>query len=96
MLELALVEIGHGRQPDMRMRAHVDALTGQEFRRSRLIEENEGADHLTARSGQGAPDLEAAEIASAGHDDHLDRLGADGVVRAGFEHRVPVHAGLLR
>ena len=91
MLEFAVVEIGDGREPDMGMRSHVDALAGDEFRRPHLVEEDERADHSPARGGQGAADLEAADVARPRHDDRLDGLSADGVRASGFERGVPAH-----
>jgi hypothetical protein len=41
--DLALEEVGHGGQVDVRMRAHVDALVGQELGRPHLVEEDERA-----------------------------------------------------
>ena len=94
MLEFAAIEVGHGRQADVGMRPNVDALPGQEFRRTRLVEEDERPDHLPLRRGQGAPHLEVAEVARARHDQGFDRVGADGVRASGFERRVPAHARL--
>ena len=57
MLELAAIEIGDGGEADMGMRAHVDALSGEELGRPHLVEEDERPDHLpaAARAGRGAP-----------------------------------------
>ena len=63
MLEFAVVEIGHRRQPDMRVGPHIDAAACQKLGRPHLIEEDERADHLSRRSGQCATDFETAEIA---------------------------------
>ena len=74
MEDLALEQIGDGRQPDVGMRAHVDAAGQQELGRPHLVEEDERADHLPRRRRQRAPHLEAAEIARAWHDDMLDGI----------------------
>ena len=49
--DLAVEEKGHGCETDMRMRPHVDPLSGVEFRRPEMIEENERADHAAAARG---------------------------------------------
>ncbi len=46
VLELSLVEIGHRRQSDMGMRAHVDALFRDELSRTHLVKEYKRTDHL--------------------------------------------------
>ena len=91
MMEIAAIEKGDGAQPDMRMRPDVDALTGQEFRRTGLIEEDERPDHLALRGGQGALDLEAAEIAGARNNRRLDGVEADFVGVTGAKGGVPAH-----
>ena len=61
----------------MRMRAHVDALVRQKFRRSHLVEEDERPDHLTFDRRQCAAHLHLAQIHGARHDQGFD--GIDGV-----------------
>lgn len=61
------------------MGAHIDAAAGQEFGRSHLIEEDEGADHLPFGDGQGAADLDPAQVAAARHDEGFDGIQAAGV-----------------
>src|SRR5258706_134389 len=41
MHDLAVEQIGDGGEPDMRMRAYVDALAGAKLRRTHVIEEDE-------------------------------------------------------
>src|SRR6185369_5068443 len=74
MDDFAVEEIGHGRKPDVRMRAHVDRArnAGREIDRSDVIEEHERPDHAPLMPGQDATDLEAAEVASSRIDDELD------------------------
>ena len=48
MHDLAVEQIGDGGKPDMRVRADVESVAGAEFRRTEMIEENEGADHARA------------------------------------------------
>ena len=93
--EAALEQVGHGAQPDMGMRAHVDPVAGQQFRRAHLVEEDEGADHLPSGRGQGAAHLEAADVAAAGDDEGFQRRGGDqvGVGQKGVG--IPAHGGLL-
>ena len=82
VLDFAVEQIGDGREPDMRMRAHVDAHAGLEFGRAHVIDEDEGADHAPLRRRQRAPHFEGAEIGRARHDHALDGVALEGV--AGF------------
>jgi hypothetical protein len=92
--EPALVEIGDRREPDMRMRAHVDPLVGDELGGAHLVEEDEGPHHLAARGGQRAAHLEVSDVTRAGDDDGLDRVDGLGCRRAvGVEAWVPAHRG---
>src|SRR5258705_551225 len=83
MHDLAVEQVGHGRKPDMRVRAHVDALAGAEFRRSHMVEEDEGTDHAALRRGQRAADRKAADVAGARHDHALDGIAGGRVARTG-------------
>ena len=49
--DLALEQVGHGGEPDVRVRAHVDALPEQELGRPHLVEEDERPDHLPRADG---------------------------------------------
>lgn len=91
MHDLAIEQIGDGREPDMRMRADVDTATGEELRRTHLIEENEGADHLPFCRRQRAAHLEPAEVVGAWNDDVLDRVTRLGVARDGIVVCQPAH-----
>ncbi len=96
MLELSVIKIGNGAQPDMWMRPDVDPLTGQKLRRAGLIEEDKGTDHLPLRRGQRAAHFETAQIAGARDDQgfnviKLTRIGAGRVQR-----RVPAHGVSFR
>jgi hypothetical protein len=53
------------------VRPHVQTLPGEELARPHLVEEDERADHLPLACGQGAADLEAADVVGAGDDDGL-------------------------
>ena len=61
----AVEEVGDGRQADVRMRAHVDALARRQFRRTELVEKDEGSDHAPLGIGQNAFHAETAEVARA-------------------------------
>ena len=75
MHDLAVEQIGDGGEPDMRMRAHVEAVAGLEHGRPEMIEEHERADHARLRRRQRAPHREAvAEIGGARHDHRLERV----------------------
>ena len=84
MENLAVEEIAHSRQPDMRMRPHIDTLPEQELRRSELIEEDERPDHLAACGRQGAAHAEAAEVLGGGHDHLVHGIAGKGVSRHGI------------
>ena len=58
----------------MRVRPDIDALTGQHLGRARLVEEDEGPDHLPLRRRQRTANLEAAEVAGPRDDEGLDRV----------------------
>ena len=58
--DLAVEQIGDGREPDMRMRPHVEPGAGAEVRRPEIVEEDEGPDHARARRRQRAPHREAS------------------------------------
>ena len=82
MHDLAIEQIGDGREPDMRMRPHVESRAGAEFSRSEMIEEDERPDHARARRRQGAAHREAvAEVDRARHDHIGERLAAIFVAR---------------
>ena len=74
MHDLAVEQIGDGRQPDVRMRPHVDRARNarREIDRTHVIEEDERPDHAPLRERQHASDLEAAEVAAPLFDDELD------------------------
>ncbi len=91
MKNLALEQVRHRRQPDMGMRAHVDAATFDERRRAHLIEEDEGADHLALCGGQHAAHLETAEIPRARDDDLLDLVAGGRIARNGIVILEPAH-----
>ena len=69
MVDRAGIEIGHGGEVDVRMRAHVDAGAGVQPGRTHLVEEDEGPHHSPRPGRQRAVDLEAAQIMGGGGDD---------------------------
>ena len=89
--DLAVEQIGDGRQADMGMRPHIHAGPEQELGRPHLVEEDEGADHLPLRRGQRAAHLEAAEVAGPRHDDGLDGVAGELVARLRIVGGVPAH-----
>ncbi len=72
MHDLAVEEIGDRGEPDMGMGPDIEPAPHQELGRPHLVEKDKRADHLAAGRGQGAPDLEPAEIAGPGQDRRLD------------------------
>src|SRR5450432_2995029 len=95
MLELAAKEVSDGREPNVRMRAHVDALTRDELSRPRLIEKYERADHLSFWSRKRATDLETADVARPRHDQRFNGVDANSVRATWLERWIPTHGGLL-
>src|SRR5262249_57294018 len=84
MHDAAVEQIGHGGEPDMRMRPHVHALAGDELHRAEMIEEDEWTDHLPLAMRQRAPYGKAvAEVAGARHDDQGERVARPGISEHG-------------
>ena len=75
--DLAVEQIGDGRQADVGMRPHIHAGRRRGTRRPHLVEEEKGPDHLPLRRGQRSPHLEAAEVTGAGHDHRLDGVAGE-------------------
>jgi hypothetical protein len=76
--DLAVEEIGHCRETDMGMGAHIKTCSGAQDGRSQLIEKDKGAHRAALARREDAANLEAtAEVAGSRHDDRLDR-GAHG------------------
>jgi hypothetical protein len=70
MLDRALEQVRYRRQPDMRMRADIDALAGFEPNRAHVVEEDERPDVARQHVRQSTPHLEAvAEVVFARIDD---------------------------
>ena len=76
---LTLIEIGDGRKSDVRMRAHIDPLPGDEFSGSRLVEENERTHHLWLGRGKRPLEIKIRHVDRARHDQRFDGVDADGV-----------------
>lgn len=93
VMEAAAIETGDRAQPDMRMRAHIHPLPGQELGRTGLIEEDERPHHLPLGCRQGAAHLEAAKVASAGHDQGFDRVNRGMAGATGVKGWVPACRG---
>ena len=92
MHDLAVEQIGHRGEPDVRMRPHVEAVAGLEYGRAEMIEEHERADHARLRRRQRAPHREAvAEIGGARHDHGLERVALEFVAGGGILAREEAH-----
>src|SRR4051812_36417403 len=89
--DLAVEEVGDSRKADMRMGPHIHSGAEQEFGRSHLIEEDKGPHHLTLGRRERPPHLEAAEVASPGHDHRLDQIGGMDIAGRGIRARLPAH-----
>jgi hypothetical protein len=62
MVHLTVKQIGDGRQPDMRVGAHIDAFAGAELRRAHLVVKDEGTDMAALCDRQDARDAKPAQI----------------------------------
>ena len=80
VLDRAVEQIRDRREADMRMRAHVEPVSGEELARAHLVEEDERSDHLPLARGQRTAHLEAADVVRARHD-HLADAGRHDFVR---------------
>src|SRR5262245_4747027 len=74
MHDLAVEQEGQRRKPDMRVWPDIDALSVPQNGRSKVVEEDEGADHATLHVRERPADGEAAEIDAAWHDDLINCL----------------------
>src|SRR5262249_9524031 len=98
--DLALEEVRHRREADVRVRAHVVARwdAARERRGPEVIEEHERADHAPRGLWEDAADLERAQIVRArlGHElQHGESLAAGWRRPRGASRRGPVSAGPL-
>ena len=85
MHDAAVEKIGDSGKSDVGVRAHVQALPGNELNRSHLIEENERADHLALAVRQRATHREAvAQITHSWNNDHVESIARSFIA----EHRV--------
>ena len=91
--DLAVEQVGHRREPDMGVRAHVHAVSGDELHRAHLVEEDERPHHLALAVRQRAAHLEAAEIAHPRHDRELQRIAGALVAEHGVFVGHPAHGG---
>ena len=92
MHDRAVEQVGDGGEPDMRMRPHVHALTGDELHRPEMIEEDKGPDHLPLAVRQRAADLKTvAEVAGARHDDEVERIAGLRIAEDRIVGRHPAH-----
>jgi hypothetical protein len=94
MHDLAGEQIGHGGKPDMRMRAHVEALPAAEFHRPHFVKKNERADHAALCRGQRPAHLKPAEIACARHDHLRNRITSALIAGRGIGCGKKAHARL--
>ena len=70
--DLAFEEVSDRREPDVRMRAHGDAVVRRKHGGPHVIEEHERPHHAPFRRGQYAANVEFAEAAHARLDRQLD------------------------
>src|SRR5262249_6882955 len=75
--DLAVEQIAHRGEPDVRMRPHVDALARAKLGRPEMVEEDERPDHAPLGRGQRAPHGEIAKVDRARHDRKLDGVAAE-------------------
>src|SRR6516165_934520 len=85
MHDAAVEQVGDGGKANMRMRPHVHALAGHELHGTKMIEENEGADHLLLAVRQRAAYRKSiAEVAGARYEDKFERVAGGGVAEHGI------------
>jgi hypothetical protein len=94
MHDLAFEEIGDGGKPDVRVRAHVNALARAELRRSHVIEKDEGPDHAAAGRGQRAPNGKAAKVGGARHDHEFNCIARKRIAGLRVLGGEPTHPAL--
>ena len=75
MIQRAIEQPGHGREADMRMRAHIDALAGRHHGRSQMVEEHERPDIPALWKGQDPPHAEPAQVANSRLDQEFHSIG---------------------
>ena len=95
MSDPAVEQIGDRGQPDMRVRAHVDRLTGAQDRRSHAVEEDERPDQPALCGRQRAAHLESADILGVGYDHQFDLVAGEAVAGLGVTSGKEAHRFLL-
>jgi hypothetical protein len=83
MENLSVKEIAHRGQSYMRMRAHIEPLPQQEFRRAKLVEKDEWPDHFLAHGGQSPAHAEPAKVLGGGNDHLFDGVAGMGIAGDG-------------
>src|ERR1700722_3052991 len=96
MHDLAIEQISDGGKADMRVRPHVHAVARAEYRRPKVVEEDERSHHARARRRQCAMDLKAAEIDRARHDQFSDGVARAGVAQGWVFAGEKAHDAILR
>ena len=76
--DLAIEQIGHGRKPDVRVRAHVDALPSRNSAGPIWSKKMKGPTICLPCAGSARRTSKAAEVARTRHDHLLDRRGTSG------------------
>jgi hypothetical protein len=89
-MDLALIKIGDGRKPDVRMRPHVSCGGDHDLQRTELVEKDEWPDHLPLRGRQHATN-ERVDVDRTRHDQGFDRVNSDRIGEGRLEQRVPTH-----
>ena len=95
MHDLAVEQIRHRGQPDMRVRTDVDAVAGAELGRPEVVKEDERSDQARLRRGECPADAEVTEIDRAGNDHLFDRLALGRIAWGGVLAGKETHDGLL-
>jgi hypothetical protein len=81
MGDLAVEQIGHSGEPDMRVRPHVDASAGAKLSGSHLVEKHKRPDHAPLRRWKRASHFKVTEVGGARHDHALQRVAGLAVAR---------------
>ena len=92
--DFAVIEVGQGGQPDMRMRPHVEPVAALELGRAEMIEKDERPDRPPAAVRQRAAHRKAIQINAARHHHGFERIAGITVARGRILARKKTHADL--
>ena len=95
MQDLAVEEVGDGRQANVRMRPNIQPLPSDKLNRAEMIEEDKRPHHLTLAVREGPSDLEPTEITNARDDHQFEGVAGSGITEDGVMRWKPAHLRAL-